>query len=112
MACRGEAEDYGHSHDHGHEHDHDHSRPEDAEGDSLYGVIDTTKLRCLNAQDPSQVGNPFKPFAERRDRTKYLDSNEDDPEFILYVPFTQSVGIKSICISGGEDGTHPRTIKM
>lgn len=113
MACREESKEFGGDHHHhGHDHDHDHSRPEDSEGDTLYPYIDTTKLRCLNASDPSQVGNPFKPHADRLDSEKFLDSNEDDPEFILHIPFTQSVTIKSICIRGGEDGMHPKTMKL
>lgn len=119
MACREEGKEFGgedhHDHHHGHgghDHDHDHSLPEDSEGDSLYAYIDTTKLRCLNAASPDQVKNPFKPLSERHDRSRYLDSNEGDPEFILYIPFTQSVSIKSICICGGEEGKHPRRVKV
>lgn len=26
--------------------------------------------------------------------------------------FTEAVSIKSICVSGGEDGTHPKEIKL
>lgn len=112
MACREASEEFGGDHGHDHGHDHDHSRPEDSEGDNLYSYIDTTKLRCLNAADPSKVGAPLKPHTERHDRERYLDSNDDDPEFILYIPFTQAVTLKSICISGGEDGKHPRNMKL
>ncbi|OQR97835.1 hypothetical protein THRCLA_06842 [Thraustotheca clavata] len=107
MSCAHEHVD----HDHSHDHDHDHEI-EDAEGDSLYKYIDTSKVRCLNALDETQKTHPFKSAANKCDRTKYLDSNEDDPEMILYIPFTEAVSIKSICISGGAEGLHPTSVKL
>ena len=107
MDCREQHDHTGHDHD----HDHDHE-PEDASGDSLFPYIDTVKMRCLNAMDPSAVSHPIKPHEQRQDREKYLDSNEDDPEFILFIPFTETVTIKSICIGGGEDGMHPKVVKL
>lgn len=100
--------------DHNHDHNHDHSlEVEDADGDSLFPFIDTSKLRVLNALDPQAVSHPFKPFYERRDRSRFLASNEDDPELIVFVPFTEAVSIKSICISGcAGDGTHPKEVTL
>ena len=104
----------GHDHSHSHSHDRDHSNEaNDANGDSLYPYIDTSKLRVLNALDPLAVANPFKPFHERQDRSRFLASNDDDPEMIVFIPFTEAVSIKSICISGCVgDGTHPRAVKL
>ncbi|ETI36124.1 hypothetical protein, variant 1 [Phytophthora nicotianae CJ01A1] len=104
----------GHDHDHNHDHNHDHDdEVEDANGDSLYPFIDTSKLRVLNALDPQAAAHPFKPFHERQDRSRFLASNEDDPEVILFIPFTEAVSIKSICISGSAgDGTHPKAVKL
>lgn len=75
----------GHDHSHDHDHDHDHD-VEDADGDSLFPYIDTSKLRALNAEDPSHAPHPFKAFHDRHDRTRFLRSNEDDPELILFIP--------------------------
>ncbi|POM68157.1 hypothetical protein PHPALM_15716, partial [Phytophthora palmivora] len=59
------------------------------------------------------AANPFKPFHERQDHSRFLASNDDDPEMILFIPFTEAVSIKSICISGSSgDGTHPKTVKL
>ncbi|CAI5740078.1 unnamed protein product [Hyaloperonospora brassicae] len=104
----------GHDNSHDHSHDHDHSEEaNDANGDSLYPYIDTSKLRVLNALDPLAVANPFKPFHERQDRSRFLASNDDDPEMIVFIPFTEAVSIKSICISGFVgDGTHPRAVRL
>ncbi|KAH9095818.1 hypothetical protein Ae201684P_010029 [Aphanomyces euteiches] len=84
----------------------------DSEGDSLFKYIDTSKVRCLNALDEEQRTHPFKSAAMKKNRDTFLDSNEDDPEMILYIPFTEAVSVKSICISGGEDGLHPKSVKL
>jgi hypothetical protein len=91
MQCQREHEEGGgHAHgghDHSHNHDHDHSHDvEDADGDSLYPYIDTSKLRVLNALEPAHVAHPFKPHSDRADRTRFLSSNEDDPEMVLFIP--------------------------
>ncbi|CAI5708700.1 unnamed protein product [Peronospora destructor] len=103
-------------HDHGNNHDYNHNHDdevEDANGDSLYPFIDTSKLRVLNALDPLAVANPFKSFQERQDRSRLLASNNDDPEMVVFIPFTEAVSIKSICISGtAGDGTHPKVVKL
>ncbi|GLD98681.1 hypothetical protein PINS_up007398 [Pythium insidiosum] len=117
MQCQREHDEcggHGHSHgghDHSHDHDHTHE-PEDPSGDSLFPYIDTSKLRALNAAEPDHVAHPFKPWHERSDRSRYLSSNEDDPELIIFIPFTEAVSIKSICIAGGEDGAHPKSVKL
>ncbi|KAG2833082.1 hypothetical protein PC129_g4607 [Phytophthora cactorum] len=77
----------GHDHDHNHDHNHDH--------------------------DDETAAHPFKPFHERQDRSRFLASNDDDPEMIMFIPFTEAVSIKSICISGSAgDGTHPKAVKL
>ncbi|TDH73602.1 hypothetical protein CCR75_008456 [Bremia lactucae] len=107
---------HDHDHDQSHDHDHDHNHGggvEHATGDSLYPFIDTSKLWVLNALDPRAASHPFKPFHERQNHSCFLASNYDDPELILFIPFTEAVSIKSICISGSAgDGNHPKAIKM
>ncbi|CAK4656749.1 hypothetical protein LEN26_004354 [Aphanomyces euteiches] len=107
MSCADDSVDNDHSHDHDHSHE-----VEDSEGDSLFKYIDTSKVRCLNALDEEQRTHPFKSAAMKKNRDTFLDSNEDDPEMILYIPFTEAVSVKSICISGGEDGLHPKSVKL
>jgi len=43
--------------------DSDHD-PEDPDGQSLYGVIDTEKLRCLNESITGSCVNPIKPYCK------------------------------------------------
>ncbi|XP_055820463.1 uncharacterized protein LOC129889256 isoform X2 [Solanum dulcamara] len=41
----------------------------------------------------------------------HLESNEGDPELIVFIPFTADVKIKSIAIVGGADGTSPAKMR-
>ena len=58
------------------------------------------------------ANNCFKAFNERTDATKFIESEEDDPELILYIPFTVAVNLKSICVSGDRGGSSPSMIKI
>lgn len=40
-----------------------------------------------------------------------MESNEGDPELIVFIPFTADVKIKSIAIVGGADGTSPAKMR-
>jgi len=46
------------------------------------------------------------------DKDKFLESNDDDPELLIYIPFNSVVKIKSFILIGGEEGTSPSHIKM
>lgn len=41
-----------------------------------------------------------------------MESNEGDPELLVFVPFTSDVKIKSISIVGGPDGTSPSKLRV
>lgn len=45
--------------------------------------------RCLNESTPGGVLNCLKSWNKRRDPQPRLESEEDDPELIIFVPFTQ-----------------------
>lgn len=45
------------------------------------------------------------------DSNAYLESNEGDPELLLFIPFTTDVKIKSISIIGGEEGRSPSKMR-
>eukprot|EP01027_Heterolobosea_sp_BB2_P009620 GEZU01014169.1.p1 GENE.GEZU01014169.1~~GEZU01014169.1.p1 ORF type:complete len:212 (-),score=47.65 GEZU01014169.1:457-1092(-) len=98
------------SHDHDHDHDHD-NKELGGEEQTLYRFIDTTKVVCLNEYQPGAGKNVFKPFDQRKDKSKYLESNEDE-ELILHIPFTVSVKIKNFVIMGGENGGAPSRVKL
>ena len=50
---------------------------------------------ALNEAQVGSVRSIFRPWAERLDISlPTLDSNDDDPELLIHVPFTGSVKIK------------------
>lgn len=87
---------------------------EDPDGQSMYAAIDTSKVRCLNESELGACLHPFKPYSRRREAEPRLDSHDDDPELLLFVPFTRVVKLKSINIIGGHagEGTAPTKIKL
>ena len=60
-------------------------------------------MRCLNAAEGSDARAVLRPWERRRERTPVLESNEDDCELLLYVPFTSDV--KARACSAGRDGS-------
>jgi hypothetical protein len=59
------------------------------------------QIAALNEAQAGSVRNVFRPWAERLDLSQpTLDSNDDDPELLIHVPFNGSVKIKVPRISG------------
>ena len=90
--------------DPGHVHD---TNGEDEIGVDLRSFVSLDKIRALNASDPADAPLVFKSYSTRSDATPCLKSNEDDPELLLFVPFSEGVKIKSICVQGGSGGAAP-----
>ncbi|KAK9729627.1 hypothetical protein K7432_000145 [Basidiobolus ranarum] len=107
--CRDEA----HEDDH-HHHHHDHNHDDDIEAalkDTLFSKIDVDRVRCLNESEPGASRRVFKPWHERLDTTKFVESDCDE-QLIIYVPFTGSVKLKSISIRGGPGAKSPAKMKV
>ncbi|KAH8933135.1 hypothetical protein BDL97_18G014700 [Sphagnum fallax] len=68
-------------------------------------------VRALNEAIDGSAKSVFKPWENRLDFSTALESNDDDPELILFIPFTTDVKIKSISIIGGSDGTSPSKMR-
>jgi hypothetical protein len=117
-SCAAEANandhDHSHSHDHDHSHSHDHSHDleHDGAGDSLWGFIDTSRVRCLNESSPGSVLNCLKPWNKRYEVEPFLESNEDDCELLIHIPFTSVVKVRAICLGGGREGSAPSRMKV
>jgi PITH domain len=79
-------------HDHDHEHDHDDL------GLSLRPHINMDGVSCLNELTPGMGRSILKLHEDRLSSTPLLQSQEDDPELLLYIPFTEAVTIKTIAI--------------
>lgn len=71
-----------------HDHDCDHSG---CAGNSLWKVINHSSISCFNAQDDSLAKDVFRPWEQRRSRSPCLESNDDDAELLIRVPFTTDV---------------------
>ncbi|KAF8966636.1 galactose-binding domain-like protein [Flammula alnicola] len=78
---------------------------------NLYRVIDKHNVYGLNLTVPEDAREVIKPWDEREDNTKYVDSNVDD-QLILHIPFMENVRIKSILLKLGRGEVTPRHIRI
>nr|AAW27666.1 unknown [Schistosoma japonicum] len=78
---------------------------------SLYKFIDTLNVECLNESIPGSGKRVFKPYEERKDSTVYVESDVDQ-ELLFNVPFTGSVKLMSIIISGVDNENHPSQVSL
>lgn len=87
---------------------------EDPGGVSLYGVIDRENVVGMNEAELGTCQHIIRPFCERLEKEPVCNSEEDDPEMIIHVPFTSSIKLKSISITGGFTGTEnsPSRVKV
>ena len=89
----------------GHSHDHDH---EDEPGHSLHDLIDVPQVWCLNEEIRDSGKKILKSYENRFENNPSLCSQppfdeDEEPELLLYVPFTEAVSIKHICVRGYVD---------
>jgi hypothetical protein len=97
----------------GHSHDHDHG---DDLGVSLRPQIDLPAVTCLNEEIHNSGRAILKIHEERLSTEPFLRSQEDDPELLLHIPFTEAVTCQSISIrsvvDAGVEAAPPRKIKI
>mmetsp|Transcript_56 Transcript_56/g.127 ORF Transcript_56/g.127 Transcript_56/m.127 type:complete len:226 (-) Transcript_56:554-1231(-) len=100
----------------GHAHD-----PADADdlGLSLRPQMDLPAVTCLNEDRPNMGREVLKFHEERLSATPFLRSQEDDPELLLYIPFTEAVTMTHLSLrsapnegEGDYPAAPPRTIKV
>ncbi|XP_067949317.1 PITH domain-containing protein 1-like [Watersipora subatra] len=102
----------GHGHSHGGGCDHDHDNPEDMSAAySLYQKIDLDRVECLNEVTDGSGKTIFKPWAERNDRSRFVESDADE-ELLFRVPFAGSVKLRGVSLIGGEEDTHPKSLRL
>ncbi|GAB2225606.1 hypothetical protein Droror1_Dr00006403 [Drosera rotundifolia] len=93
-------------------HDHDCTDNDCSSGWSLYKHIDLDKVSALNEAVAGSAKSVFRAWEERLSHSEvWLESNEGDPELIVFIPFTSDVKIKSISIIGGTDGSSPSKMR-
>ncbi|CAL5223627.1 g6169 [Coccomyxa viridis] len=94
-------------------HDHDCEAADCGPSWSLHEHIDMSNVWALNEAQAGSVHDIFRPWGDRLDMSlPTLDSNDDDPELLIHVPFSGTVKIKAITIIGGSDGTAPAQLKV
>jgi len=92
---------------------HPDAHADDCEGASLFSSIDLPRVRCLNEAAPGSVLRVLRPLAARAARdVEPLRSNVGDTELLLVLPLTSVCRIKSVCVSGGADGTAPTSATL
>lgn len=105
----------GHGHGHGHGHgcgcEGEHEPAERGLEYGLYRRIDLDKLQCLNESRDGDGRLVFKPWDQRNERDKFVESDADE-ELLFNIPFTGSVKLKGIIISGEDDDSHPAEIRL
>lgn len=99
-----------------HSHDHGGSCSHEADGIdplemglqySLYQKIDLLNLEVLNEAEEESGRNVFKPYEDRLNFEKFVES-DCDPELLFNIPFTGNIKLKSLVIVGPNQGQHPR----
>ncbi|OLY85693.1 PITH domain-containing protein [Smittium mucronatum] len=104
--------DRAHAHAHHGDCDSNHGHDEDpALRDSLFSKVNTEFMTCLNEKNGYSGAEILKPFDQRMDMTKFLES-DSDKEFMLHVPFTGMVKLKSIVVWGGPGNCAPKNMKL
>ena len=58
-----------------------------------------------------QCRNVFKPYDRRLEREGSVESEEDDPQIIIHIPFISPVKIRALSVIGGADGETPRELR-
>ncbi|DBA74816.1 hypothetical protein WJX79_007544 [Trebouxia sp. C0005] len=93
-------------------HDHDCEEADCGPSWSLHEHIDLPRVACLNEATAGSAKHVFRAWPERlQDPETTLDSNEDDAELLITIPFNGAVKIKAISIIGGDDGSSPSRLK-
>ena len=78
----------------------------------LKNSINITEVYALNESKTQSCQKIFKDKSDMLDKRDFCESNDDDPELLINIPFYTQVAIKSMTLIGGEDGTAPSKVKM
>ncbi|VDP71775.1 unnamed protein product [Echinostoma caproni] len=96
-------------HSHGGHCCHSLDISEPASAFSLYQFVDLVHLECLNEAVPGTGKSVFKPYEDRKDSSKFVESDADE-ELLFNIPFTGNVKLKAIIIAGDSGDQHPNHV--
>ncbi|KAJ7366440.1 DUF1000-domain-containing protein [Mycena albidolilacea] len=92
-----------------HDHDHDHDSTDLGPKDNLFSRIDRDNVVALNALSPGPA--VIKPWHERLDEEKSVESDADD-QMIIRIPFTGSVKLRSLLLKTGPTDQTPLKVVL
>ena len=78
----------------------------------LTSYINTEQVYALNEKVEGNCRKIFKQKGDMLDKKDFTESNDDDVELMIYIPFKEQCRIKTMTMIGGEDGTAPSVIKL
>ena len=85
---------------------------ENVGGVDLLSCIDKERVYAFNELNIGSCKHLFRTYSERLIEENVCESQEDDPELMLFIPFSSPCCISSMVIIGGEDGTSPSSVKI
>jgi hypothetical protein len=98
-------------HHHHHDHQHTHDEEDSLVKDLLYSQIDIDHVIGLNESQPGASATVIKPWHERYDLSKYVQSDVDE-QLIIHIPFTGMIKLKSILLYTLPDDSAPSKLKV
>ncbi|TFK72072.1 DUF1000-domain-containing protein [Pluteus cervinus] len=78
---------------------------------NLYSLIDKQNTHGLNLSDPEGARSVIKPWNEREDTVKFVDSSVDD-QMVIHVPFVETVRLRSIMLKVGSGEYAPGRLRV
>ena len=78
----------------------------------LTSSVNIEEVYALNEKEEQSCKKIFKSKEQMLDHSIFCRSNDDDPDLLIYIPFSTQVKIRSMTMIGGEDGTSPKKIKL
>ncbi|KAJ8921083.1 hypothetical protein NQ315_015880 [Exocentrus adspersus] len=78
---------------------------------SLYTKINKDNLECLNETTEGSGKTVFKPWEERLDFDRFVESDADE-ELLFNIPFVGNVKLKGIIIVGEDSDNHPSKLRL
>jgi len=79
---------------------------------NLLPWIDVDNVIGLNEDTANTAKTVFRPYDDRLDDTKFVESPADDMELIIKVPFTSPVKVMGLTVIGGGEGTCPNKVVL
>ena len=83
----------------------------DGPSNDLLPYIDMEGVCALNEAEKGACRGVFKPHDQRLESEPVLESEEDDPQLIIHIPFVSPVKIRAITVIGGSDGMAPAELR-